>query len=86
VTVHQLEWYCKKRRGFGSSGVVSYAGIARGGGINWFEDSVISGFHHDVDANCAPLGLAQPVVVIPYRGSGTTYQSHLQGSIIQVLL
>jgi len=34
VTVHQLEWYCEKRRGFGSSGVVSYAGVAGGGGGN----------------------------------------------------
>jgi hypothetical protein len=55
VTVRQLEWYLKERRGCGVSGVVSDAGVARGG-INCSEGSVISGLRSDVDANCALLG------------------------------
>jgi hypothetical protein len=30
VTVCPFEWYCKERRGCGSSGVVSDAGVAGG--------------------------------------------------------
>ena len=42
---------------------------------------VISGFRRKVDELCALLGCLYRVVVIPCRRFGTTYRSHLQGSI-----